>query len=230
MSQQRILGKIKKLLALAASGNQHEAANAMAKVQALMAANGLSETDIELSSIGQQWAKCANQSKTQPKWSHMLISLVGDAFGVEVMYQREIFGAVRVSFIGPAERAEIAGYVYELLARQLGKARREYLAGLNKRMKTTTKTTRSDLFCEGWCRAVWAKVQQLVPSEKEAALVKQFMEQHHPKLKQAKAREAGGTGGNSRDRNSMFDGYRAGQDVELNAGVAGQEQGKLGVL
>ena len=42
------------------------------------------------------------------------------------------------------------------LARQLGKARREYLAGLNKRMKTTTKTTRADLFCEGWCRAVWA--------------------------------------------------------------------------
>ncbi len=157
----------------------------------------------------------------------MLISLVGDAFGVEVMYQREIFGVVRVSFIGPAERAEIAGYVYEVLARQLGKARREYLADLNKRMKTTTKTTRSDLFCEGWCRAVWVKVQQLVPSEKEAALVKQFIEQHHPKLKQATAREAGG---NRRDHNSMFDGYRAGQDVELNAGVAGQEQGKLGVL
>ena len=227
MSNKRILDKIKKLLALAASGNQHEAANAMAKVQALMAANGLTETDIELSSIGQQWAKCANQSKTQPKWSHMLISLVGDAFGVEVMYQREIFGAVRVSFIGPAERAEIAGYVYEVLARQLGKARREYLAGLNKRMKTTTKTTRADLFCEGWCRAVWAKVQQLVPSEKESALVKQFMEQNHPKLKQATAREAGG---NRWDHNSMFDGYRAGQDVELNAGVGGQEQGKLGVL
>ncbi|MGL4207646.1 MAG: DUF2786 domain-containing protein [Aeromonadaceae bacterium] len=223
----RVLSKIKKLLALAASGNQHEAANAMAKVQALMKANGLTETDIELSSIGQQWAKCANQSRTQPQWSHDLISLVGEAFGVEVMYQREIFGAVRVSFIGPAERAEIAGYVYEVLARQLGKARRDYLAGLNKRMKSITKTRRADLFCEGWCRAVYAKVQRLVPNEKEAALVKQFMAQKHPNLKQATAREAGG---NRRDHNSMFDGYRAGQDVELNAGVAGQEQGKLEAL
>ena len=222
----RILDKIKKLLALAASGNQHEAANAMAKVQALMEANGLTDADIELSSIAQQWVKCANQSRTQPQWSHMLISLVGDAFGVEVMYQRELFGAVRVSFIGPAERAEIAGYVYEVLARQLGKARREYLAGLNKRMKATTKTTRADLFCEGWCRAVYAKVQRLVPNEKEAALVKQFMEQRHPKLKQATAREAGG---NRRDHNAMFDGYAAGSNVELNAGVAGQEQARLGV-
>lgn len=157
----------------------------------------------------------------------MLISLVGDAFGVEVMYQREIFGRVRVSFIGPAERAEIAGYVYEVLARQLGRARREYLAGLNKRMKTTTKTTRANLFCEGWCRAVHTKVQRLVPNEKEASLVKQFMEQHHPELNQATAREAGG---NSRDHNAMYDGYEAGRNVELNAGVGGQEQAKLGVL
>lgn len=222
----RVLSKIKKLLALAASGNQHEAANAMAKVQALMGVHGLTETDIELSSIGQQWAKCANQSRTQPQWSHMLISLVGDAFGVEVMYQREIFGDVRVSFVGPAERAEIAGYVYEVLARQLGKARREYLAGLSKRMKTTTKTTRADLFCEGWCRAVYTKVQRLVPNEKETALVKKFMEQHHPKLSQATAREAGG---NRREHTAMYDGYDAGRNVELNAGVGGQEQKKLGV-
>lgn len=222
----RILGKIKKLLALAASGNQHEAANAMAKVQALMEANNLTETDIELSSIAQQWAKCANQSRQQPAWSHMLISLVGDAFGVKVMYQRDPFGHVRVSFIGPAERAEIAGYVYEVLARQLGKARREYLAGLNKRMKPTTKTTRADLFCEGWCRAVNAKVQRLVPNEKEVALVKQFMAQNHPNTRQAEAREAGG---NRRDHNAMYDGYNVGRDVELNAGVGGREQGKLGV-
>ncbi|TNI12720.1 DUF2786 domain-containing protein [Aeromonas veronii] len=221
----RVIDKIKKLLALAASGNQHEAANAMAKVQAYMEANGITETDIELSSIAQQWAKCANQSRTQPQWNHMLISLVGDAFGVEVMYRRELFGAVKVGFIGPAERAEIAGYVYEVLGRQLGKARREYIKGLNKRMKPATKTTRADLFCEGWCRAVHGKVQRLVPSEQETALVKQFMAQHNPNLQQAAAREAGG---NRRDHNAMYDGYDVGRNVELNAGVAGQEQAKLG--
>ncbi|KHA57147.1 hypothetical protein NM74_07995 [Aeromonas hydrophila] len=223
----RILDKIKKLLALAASGNQHEAANAMAKVQALMAANGLTESDIEMSGIAQQWAKCANQSRTQPQWSHMLITLVGEAFGVETTYRRELFGLVNVSFIGPAERAEIAGYVYEVLGRQLGKARREYIKGLNKRMKTTTKITRADLFCEGWCRAVYAKVQRLVPNEKEAALVRQFKEKHNPNLRQATAREAGG---NRRDHSAMYDGYDVGRQVELNAGVAGQEQGKLEAL
>lgn len=220
----RILDKIKKLLALAASGNQHEAANAMAKVQALMEANGITETDVELSCIAQQWAKCANQSRTQPAWSHQLISLVGDAFGVEVMYRRDLFAAVKVGFIGPAERAEIAGYVYEVLGRQLAKARREYLKGLNQRMKTTTKIARADLFCEGWCRAVYAKVQRLVPSEKEVALVKQFMAQHHPNTSQATAREAGG---NRRDRGAMYDGYDVGRNVELNAGVGGREQAKL---
>ncbi|WP_421173790.1 DUF2786 domain-containing protein [Aeromonas enteropelogenes] len=223
----RILDKIKKLLALAASGNQHEAANAMAKVQALMTANGLTETDIELSGISQLWAKCANQSRTQPLWSHQLIQVVGDAFGVETVYRREIFGLVNVGFIGPTERAEIAGYVYEVLGRQLGKARREYIKGLNRRMKTATKTTRADLFCEGWCRAVYSKIQRLVPNEKEAALVRQFKEMHNPNLKQGAAREAGG---NRRDHSAMYDGYSVGQQVELNAGVKGQERAKLGII
>lgn len=227
MSNKRILDKIKKLLALAASGNQHEAANAMAKVQALMAANGLTATDIELSEIGQQWAKCANQSRKQPTWSHMLVTLVSEAFGVEALFQREMLGGMRTSFIGASERVEIACYVYEVLARQLNKARRDYLGTLNKRMKTATKTTRADLFCEGWCHAVYAKVQKLVPSEQEAALIKQFMARQHPHSRPMDARAAGGT---RRDDRAMSDGYQAGREVELNAGVGGCEQAKLGAL
>lgn len=46
---ERILDKIKKLLALAKStSNEHEAANAMRKVQALMREHQLTDTDVAL--------------------------------------------------------------------------------------------------------------------------------------------------------------------------------------
>ena len=130
-----------------------------------------------------------------------------------------------VMFIGPAERVEIAGYVYTVLARQLKAARAEYISSLSKRMKTSTKTARADLFCEGWCNGVYHKISALVPSEQESQLVAQYIEKHHPNLSTGESRAAKAT---KRDQSASLHGWIAAKQVELNAGVGGQKQAKLG--
>lgn len=228
MSQQRILAKIKKLMAMVERGNPHESANAMKKVQALMAEHQLSSEDVALSGIDTAKVKAANSSDRQPKWSNMLVGVVQKAFGVEVIFSpRQVLASAQMEFIGPAERVEIASYVYTVLARQLKAARGQFITTLNKRLKASTKTARADLFCEGWCNGVWHKVIALVPTEQESQLVAQYIEKHYPDLTTSKSREAKAT---KRDQSASLQGWNAAKQVELNAGVAGQEQGRLGVV
>ena len=229
MSDKRILAKIKKLMAMVERGNPHESANAMKKVQALMAEHQLSSEDVALSGIDASKVKAANNSERQPKWSLLLVSLVRQAFGVEAIMCHEQLAwgrnTAEVMFIGPAERVEIAGYVYTVLARQLKAARAEYISSLSKRMKTSTKTARADLFCEGWGNGGDHKISALVPSEQESQLVAQYIEKHHPNLSAGESRAAKAT---KRDQSASLHGWMAAKQVELNAGVGGQEQAKLG--
>ncbi|MCP1601457.1 hypothetical protein J2S82_003414 [Aeromonas caviae] len=229
MGNKRILAKVKKLMAMVERGNPHESANAMKKVQALMAEHQLSSEDVALSGIDSSKVKAANNSERQPKWSLLLVSLVRQAFGVEAIMCHEMAwgrNAAEVMFIGPADRVEIAGSVYTVLARQLKAARGEYISTLSKRMKTRTKTARADLFCEGWCNGVYHKITALVPTEQESQLVAQYIEKHLPNLSAGESRAAKAT---KRDQSASLHGWIAAQQVELNAGVGGQEQAKLGV-
>lgn len=228
MSNKRILDKIKKLMAMVERGNEHESANAMKKIQALMEEHKLSSDELELSGIDSSTVTCANNSNTQPAWSHALVSLITHVFGVKAIFTNAMtndFKQVwKVMFIGPADRVEISGYVYTVLARQLKAARRDFILTLNKRIKTKTKTARADLFCEGWCSGVRHKVKALLPSAKELELIERFKQKRFQNLEGAKAREAKVT---QRDHGAYSCGLQASENVELNAGVRGQEQMKL---
>jgi len=220
----KILDKIKKLMALANSANPHEAANALRKAQLLMQEHQLSQSDIELSDIAEHSAALANTSKTQPQWSMKLMAMILQAFGITGYFNP---GLRRCFFVGYQDRAEIAAYCYAVLARQLKAARRDFLASLNKRLKATTKTARADLFCEGWISGVYQQVTDLVPSEKEQALVARYMSEKRARLTAAKVREAKAT---ARDQDAGYAGYEAGKQVKLNAGVGGQETAKLAAI
>ena len=217
----RILDKIKKLMALANSSNPHEAANALRKAQLLMQEYQLSESDVDLSDIAEHSATLANTSKAQPQWSMNLMTMILQTFGVTGYFNP---GLRRCFFVGYQDRAEIAAYCYTVLARQLKAARREFQGRQNKRLKPKTKTARADLFCEGWVSGVYQQVRDLVPSEKEQALVAQYMSQKHSRLTAAKVREANAT---ARDQDAGYAGFVAGKQVKLNAGVNGQEAVKL---
>lgn len=225
---QRIIDKIKKLLALAkSSSSEHEAASALRMAQQLMQKHRLSTADIALHEIAERHTKRANPADKQPRWSLLLAHTVGTAFGLQyfLSYHRDL--GASIVFVGPADRVEIGTYCYEVLAPQLVKARKSYLNTLNKRLKTASKTNRADLFAEGWMTAVLHKIEALVPTEDEQALVQLYMEKHHPDLTNTKVRAAKSK---VRDMSALFEGSAQGRNVTLNAGVAGAAQGRLNHL
>lgn len=222
---ERILTKIKKLLALAKSTrNEHEAASALSKAQKMMQEYQLSETDVALHEISEQYTKRANAANKQPRWATMLANTVATAFGVDHLLSWHRGVGETVVFIGPTDRVTIGVYCYEVLAPQLVKARKAYLASLDKRLKTATKTNRADLFAEGWIMAVRRKVEALVPTEDEQNLVQLYMEKHYPELETVKTRAAKEK---KRDLTGYFEGSAQGRNVKLNAGVAGAAQAQI---
>lgn len=222
---ERILSKIKKLLALAKSGNEHEAANALRLAQKLMQEHQVSDQEVKLSEVSQREIKRANAADKQPQWANLLTGCITNAFGLEAILSWDNGLGATLIFIGPTDRVEIGTYCYEVLAPQLVKARKAYLASLNKRLKLTTKTNRADLYAEGWISAVRRQVHRLVPTDDEKNLIQLYKEKHHPNLFKTEVRSAEQK---KRDIAAYYEGHGAGRHVRLNAGLNGAEQGKIG--
>lgn len=132
----KLLRKIKKLLALSKSTNPHEAASALAMAQKLMTENQLNQSQVEFS---QTHSKQKTAMKSA-RYVHMLISVVTKAFGVEGYlsnaYPGNDYGEnkMHVVFYGAEERPEIASYCFDVLYRRLQAARKAFLDTQSKRL------------------------------------------------------------------------------------------------
>lgn len=214
----KVLEKIKKLLRLAKSSNQHEAALALSRAQKLMQEHGIGSDAPELAGVTDATIEALFKAKTPTKYLLMLAHSIGKAFGCEY-YFKPTLKNMRIVFYGHNERPEIAGYVFTVLERQLTKARKEYLDTLSARMKRATKTKRADQFCEGWCMGVHSKIQQFALSEKERDELLSYKGKIN--LSDGKAREAKGAGRMADE--AKYQGYRSAKDVTLNHGVNGEQ-------
>lgn len=219
---EKALDKIKKLLKLAKSNNPNEAATAMRMAQKMMQEHQLSEQDVALSAIGMQDAKDVSAANKPPAWASLLAGTICQIFGLDVI--RDYKGQMVRTFIGPNDRVQIGAYCYEVLGRQLLKARAEFSASQRKTLKKTTKTNRADLFAEGWIRGVRHKITALVPTEQEQELIQLYIEQQYPELSTSQSRSAKLK---KRDLGGFFEGVKAGSEVELNAGVTGAGQSRI---
>lgn len=225
--RERLLSKIKKLLALARSTNPHEAAAALKQAQKLMQEHHIQQSEVEISESqnGQKFAKKA------PQYIHGLAAVIEKAFGVRCYFR---VGGYPVKcnavFFGQDERPEIASYCFDVLFRQLNAARKEFNASQSKRLKRSTLISRADTFCEGWVSGVHQSVKEFalnLTEQEETALANyQQLLRETRHLKEGKARESGNTRERNGD-NARWQGYQQGKKVKLNHGVNGQEQGKL---
>jgi hypothetical protein len=164
----KILDKIKKCLRLAQSSNAHEAAAAMRQAQKLMQLHGVSTDDVVISEVESFTVK-SGAGQIPPAHLCMLANMVDKAFGAESVYScgRHASRWVgRFEFFGANGTAEVAGYAYEVLARQLTRDRNAYLETLNKRIKRSTKVRRGDLYAQGWVNAV---AKHVVPHQRTEA-------------------------------------------------------------
>jgi len=110
-----IIEKIRKLLALANSSNEHEAALAAGHAQRLLSEHNLAMADIEATHKPDKADKVETAvSKTLPKWMRHLSAGVSTAFDCQAIHHP---AAGKMTFIGVGADVQIAAYTFAYLER-----------------------------------------------------------------------------------------------------------------
>ncbi|APC18577.1 hypothetical protein BLL42_23740 [Pseudomonas frederiksbergensis] len=225
MDNNRTLEKIKKCLEMAKSktSNPHEAEIALRQAQNLMELYNLEVGDV-LASMASEHPILAGSEGMPPVWRVRLAQVCADAFGTRIIISNRLYSAARFIFVGCSAAPELAGYAYQVLVRQLQKARREYL-DTQKRCKRSTKVARGDAFANGWLDAVSRKVESFAGVEDNIAeAVEAYMQKHYPDLESAdlKRRKL-----KVRDERAADAGYEAGKSAQLHQAVSHQPRALL---
>lgn len=210
VSRKALIDKIRKCFALSRSSNEHEAAAALAKAQALMAGHKLGLCDIEFDEATARGNGCAIKP---PQWETALTGAVRLTIPCTVILDN---GEWR--FIGRAPSAELAAYAFTVLHRQLKTARAEYIRTKLKRVRPGRKSARADLFCEGWVTTILRKLRQLAPPMPEAdRQLDEYMAARFNIVK-LQSREAKVRGSDGAD---YWNGAAAGRDADLHRPMGG---------
>lgn len=225
MEDNRILDKIKKCLEMAKSktSNPNEAEIALRQARKLMDLYSLEMGDV-LASMASEAKILAGSEGSPPVWRIRLAQVCADAFGTRIIISNPRFRAACFIFIGCAAAPELAGYAYQVLERQLQKARREFL-DTQKRCKRSTKVARGDAFANGWLDAVNSKVESFAGVEDNIAeAVEAYMKKNYPDLESAelKRRKV-----KARNEGAVEAGYEAGKSAQLHQAVNHQPRARL---
>jgi len=120
-----IIEKIKKLLALANSSNEHEAALAASHAQRLLSEHNLALADIEAAHKPDKADKVeAAVSKALPKWLRHLSAGVSTAFDCQAIHHP---ATGKMTFIGVGADVQIAAYTFTYLDRTVRKLCTNYM-------------------------------------------------------------------------------------------------------
>ena len=225
MDNNRTLEKIKKCLEMAKSktSNPYEAETALRQAHKLMEMYNLEVGDV-LASMASEHTILAGSEGSPPVWRVRLAQVCADAFGTRVIISNPLWSAARFIFVGCSAAPELAGYAYQVLVRQLQKARRDYL-DTQKRCKRSTKAARGDAFANGWLDAVHSKIQAFAGVEDNIAeAIEAFMQKHHPELEsvELKRRKV-----KARNEGASDAGYEAGKSAQLHQAVNHQPRARL---
>ena len=125
MDKTPIIDKIKKLLALADSCNEHEAALAAAHVQRLLAAHNLAMADItSVEKPDKADLIETDVARSLPKWVRHLSAAVSGAFDCQAIHHP---ATGKMTFIGVGADVQVAAYTFTYLDRTVRKLCSGYL-------------------------------------------------------------------------------------------------------
>src|SRR5665647_2084435 len=125
MDKLPIIEKIKKLLSLANSSNEHEAALAAGHAQRLLSEHNLAMADIEASHKPDKADKVETTvSKSLPKWLRHLSAGVSTAFDCQAIHHP---ATGKMSFIGVGADVQVAAYTFAYLDRTVRKLCTNYM-------------------------------------------------------------------------------------------------------
>jgi hypothetical protein len=115
MDTSPVIEKIKKLLSLANSSNEHEAALAAAHAQRLLSEHNLGMADIDAAHKPDSAERVElHAAKTLPKWLRYLSAGVCNAFDCQAIHQP---ATGKLTFIGVGADAPVAAYTFSYLER-----------------------------------------------------------------------------------------------------------------
>ncbi|MEZ5537612.1 MAG: DUF2786 domain-containing protein [Thiolinea sp.] len=228
MSNERILEKIQKCMALSASSNENEAASALKQAQKLMEKHGLTSSDVLMAQVNECSTKRVTRNSDRlPEWQADLALMIGKAFDCRVITLWRPGGKV-IQYIGCGTDPEIATYSLEVLNRQLIARRAEYMRSLPNWMTRRQKTLSANSYAEGWVLSAAEKAGNVfdrkLPEEKAKAIEAFLQTNGGDDLPEQKTTSSGN------DRSSAMAGFQAGADANIWQGVGGaEEQRRLGV-
>lgn len=233
MDMQKIISKIEKCLKLAESANEHEAAVAMQRAQALMQKHNIHLDDVQLADFDEIETDLDFANKV-PEYISYLSAVINKAFGTQALYstiwkhtKTQSYPRQTVNFIGPKHVAKLASYTFIILFRQLTKARNDYLVSQEIWMTRKEKMSMGDLYCIGWIKTVNSKVQDFADPERNK-MIDKFIDKQHGQLETLKPKDRV-----CEDLPDFLaaDAYQSGMsasaDVSLNTPMEGKETAKL---
>ncbi len=125
MESSPIIDKIRKLLALANSSNEHEAALAAAHAQRLLSAHNLAMADIETQCRPEKADQIETaSSKKLPKWLRQLVAGVGSAFDCQTIHHP---GNGKLTFVGVGADLQVAVYTFTYLEKAVRRICSQYM-------------------------------------------------------------------------------------------------------
>lgn len=223
----RMMDRLKKLLALSRSANEHEAAAAMSKAQELMRELAISEDDLELTDYAaiEADAFLVRPGFKIPVYVSMLRALITKAFGCTGVWDEQRI-KYKLTWLGQKSKADVSAYSWEVLARLLKTKRTQYkftaLLGAHTPGK---REALADTYCEGWVAGVSNNIIAEHLSDKEQRLLSLFLKQKFPHTEDMKKRGTGLTG--SEVNTAYAAGIKEGRKTHLHAGVHTDRKGQV---
>lgn len=210
---EKILDKIKKCLALSESSNANEANIALRQARKLMDQYKVESDDIAAFNATEH---VLDVGKRPSNWAISLGSICAEAFACAVVackHQTHKGIRTELRFIGVGSYPELAKYAYDVLLRQLIKARKVFVSSLDSRCKLATKRRRGDIFANAWISSVYQLIAEFSGCDEDSIeAINAFKKINYPDLKQLEMKNRKIS---RRDHHAKIDGYKQGKNATL---------------
>ncbi|QOX77747.1 DUF2786 domain-containing protein [Trichlorobacter lovleyi] len=223
MTRERIIERVRKLLALSNSSNEHEAALAAAHAQRLLAEHNLAMSELEMQEEGAGEVEL-KVAKTVPKWLSSLFATVANAFDCFPIVTTNQEHS-RLRFIGVGEDPGVAACTLQYLIKELRRLASGYLSSLELRDARLPAADRQRIRTSyllggvhGVRQAMTAQKAQTPTTSKalvpvKDALIRQYREEHVGELRTRRSRSS------TVVSEAFHQGRQDGASLQLNPGL-----------
>lgn len=210
MDKRKVIDKIYKCLRLSESGNPNEAASALRQAQALMRIFGIREQEVTTAQVNEVSASSAGYYNP-PYWAVALSELVAQAFDCRAYISRKEEQRPDFRFIGVEYSASVAAYTFTVLFRQLRRARRAYMKGLEVEDKSEG-LRQGNVFAQAWLFRIARTVAEFIANPSSQAVIDKYVKEHYGNTMDF---ERDFTDPESKDYDVILSGMRAAKTVNL---------------